>query len=101
VVAPWHNIFPTHRANAAGKSVSISAVNLAELLASAEVHESLRKQPLQDLAMKKALRGETVAIDAAGEITGKGSLARVDAAWSCAANGDSEIPTATEVYPDC
>ena len=89
------------RASAAGKSLSVSAEKLAELLASAEEHESLRKQQLQDLAMKKALGGRMITTCTGEAVNGEGRASRIQPPKSSNGSHEVIIPSTTEVYPDC
>jgi hypothetical protein len=88
------------RAQAAGQQVSVSAGRLAEFLVSADAEESLRKQRLQDLALKKTLTCQTSAA------TETDNLVIIPAPEpgtfrAQATPRESISPAATELYPDC
>ena len=88
------------RAQAAGQQVSISAGRLAEFLVSADAEESLRKQRLQDMALKKTLTCQTSAATETDYLvlnpTPESETFRAQATAR-----DSILPAATELYPDC
>lgn len=87
------------RAKAAGHPLSLSASRLAEFLASADAEEKLRKQRLQDAALKKVLKCETRVVGATDNALKLIYPSQIETNQS--EPPDAKGPaTATELYPD-
>jgi putative transposase len=94
------SIIIRQRAKAAGHHLSLSAARLAEFLVSAEAEEKLRKQRLQDAALKKVLKCETRDVGATDNALKSIYPSQIE-------SNQPELPdakdsaVATELYPDC